>query len=114
MLMRHIHALLVATAALGLTASCSGSDSPTDNGAEGANASTGGGATGGKGTGGAATADASTGDASTDGAPGDSGAGTVNCSAAPLSGGSAHCSSNASGSVNDLTWTIWSSGGGGC
>jgi hypothetical protein len=38
----------------------------------------------------------------------------VNCSATPLSGGSAHCSSNASGQVNGLTWTIWSSGGGGC
>lgn len=34
----------------------------------------------------------------------------------PLSGGTSHCSSNAQGSMSTsgYTWTIWSSGGGGC
>lgn len=33
----------------------------------------------------------------------------------PLSGGTSHCSSNAQGSMSDgYTWTIWSSGSGGC
>ena len=33
----------------------------------------------------------------------------------PLTGGKQHCSSNASGSMSgDYSWTIWSSGGGGC
>ena len=33
----------------------------------------------------------------------------------PLTGGKQHCSSNASGNMSDgYTWTIWSSGGGGC
>lgn len=39
---------------------------------------------------------------------------TLNCSAAALTGGTQHCSSNGSGTVNGLTWTIWSSGSGGC
>lgn len=38
----------------------------------------------------------------------------VNCGAAPLSGGTVHCSSDAQGSQNGVTWTIWSSGSGGC
>jgi hypothetical protein len=38
----------------------------------------------------------------------------VSCSTTPLSGGTAHCSSNVSGNVNGLSWTIWSSGSGGC
>ena len=40
---------------------------------------------------------------------------TVDCSAAPLSGGTQQCSSNNSGSAGGgYTWTIWSSGSGGC
>jgi hypothetical protein len=31
-----------------------------------------------------------------------------------LTGGTQHCSSNASGTANGYSWTIWSSGGGGC
>lgn len=40
--------------------------------------------------------------------------GAPNCSGAPLSGGSQHCSSNAQGNVGNYSWTIWSSGSGGC
>ena len=48
-------------------------------------------------------------------AQGGSGGGSqVNCSAPPLTGGTQHCSSNASGTANSYTWTIWSSGSGGC
>jgi hypothetical protein len=48
-------------------------------------------------------------------AQGGSGGGTqVNCSGQPLTGGTQHCSSNASGTANSYTWTIWSSGSGGC
>lgn len=39
---------------------------------------------------------------------------TVNCSGAAPTGGTKECSSNASGTVNGETWTIWSSGTGGC
>jgi hypothetical protein len=40
--------------------------------------------------------------------------GALNCSGAPLSGGSQHCSSNTQGTVDSYSWTIWSSGSGGC
>jgi endo-1,4-beta-xylanase len=53
----------------------------------------------------------------TSGASGAGGTGTggaLNCSGAPLSGGSQHCSSNTQGSVGSYSWTIWSSGSGGC
>ena len=33
---------------------------------------------------------------------------------APLTGGTQHCSSSASGIIGSYTWTIWSSGSGGC
>lgn len=36
------------------------------------------------------------------------------CSTTPLSGGSQHCSSNTQGNVGNYSWTIWSSGSGGC
>jgi hypothetical protein len=39
---------------------------------------------------------------------------SVNCSATAPTGGTKECSSNASGTVNGNTWTIWSSGSGGC
>lgn len=102
---------------------------------------TGGSGTSGSGTGGAATGGATTGGAGRGGTgsggsgPGGAGRGgngsggsatagmggmtgssgsTGNCMATPPSGGTAHCSSNAQGSVNDLRWTVWSSGNGGC
>ncbi len=59
----------------------------------------------------------------TDARPGSGGAGgttSTGTSAActvgsPLSGGTSHCSSNASGNMSGgYSWTIWSSGGGGC
>ncbi|HXJ21828.1 MAG TPA: glycoside hydrolase family 11 protein [Polyangia bacterium] len=53
----------------------------------------------------------------TAGATGATGAGGAidACASAPaLSGGSQHCSSNTNGTVNGYSWTIWSSGGGGC
>lgn len=81
-----------------------GGKAGTGGSSAGGKASSGGSSTGGK---------ASTGGSSTGGA-GAGGSSNVNCSASPLSGGSAHCSSNLSGSVNGLTWTIWSSGSGGC
>jgi hypothetical protein len=37
-----------------------------------------------------------------------------NCSSATLTSGTQQCSSNASGTVGSYTWTIWSSGSGGC
>ncbi|HEY4160306.1 MAG TPA: cellulose binding domain-containing protein, partial [Polyangiaceae bacterium] len=39
---------------------------------------------------------------------------SVSCSGPTLTGGTQHCSSNASGTVGSYTWTIWSSGSGGC
>src|SRR4051812_11186716 len=47
-------------------------------------------------------------------ATGNSGSMLLDCSAAPLTGGSQHCSSNASGTVDGLKWLLWSSGSGGC
>jgi endo-1,4-beta-xylanase len=47
-------------------------------------------------------------------ATGMSGSTSLDCSAAPLTGGSQHCSSNASGTVDGLAWLLWSSGSGGC
>lgn len=38
----------------------------------------------------------------------------VSCTGAPLSGGTQHCSSNATGSVGSFSYSIWSSGSGGC
>jgi endo-1,4-beta-xylanase len=40
--------------------------------------------------------------------------GAPSCSGQPLSGGTAHCSSNAQGTIGSYSWTIWSSGSGGC
>jgi len=41
-------------------------------------------------------------------------AGMVNCSGSPLSGGMQHCSSNSQGTAGNFSWSIWSSGSGGC
>jgi len=40
--------------------------------------------------------------------------GTVACNGSPLSGGTQHCSSNSTGNVGSLSYSIWSSGSGGC
>ena len=58
------------------------------------------------------------GGSSAGGSTGQAGAGgggsTVTCNGPALSGGTQHCSSNGSGTANGFTWTIWSSGSGGC
>jgi hypothetical protein len=40
--------------------------------------------------------------------------GTLDCSGTPLTGGMQHCSSNAQGAAGSYSWSIWSSGSGGC
>ena len=78
----------------------------------GGSAATGGARTGGApGTGGSA---ATGGKAATGGAATGGSTASVNCSGPALTGGTPQCSSNASGTVGSYTWTIWSSGSGGC
>jgi hypothetical protein len=73
----------------------------------------GGSGAGGRGGGGSSSGGSSgNGGASNTGGTGSGGA--LNCSGAPLSGGTQHCSSNAQGNVGSYSWTIWSSGSGGC
>jgi endo-1,4-beta-xylanase len=67
---------------------------------------------GGGGRGGGGSPSGGTGGAS--GAGGTASGGAPNCSGTPLSGGSQHCSSNSQGNVGSYSWTIWSSGSGGC
>ncbi len=105
-----------ANAVGGLTSSTGGSKQTGGNsasgGATGGNISTGGApvvggmsATGGtKATGGAATGGAAVG----------GGTSTVNCSGPALTGGTQHCSSNQTGTTGSFSWSIWSSGSGGC
>jgi hypothetical protein len=50
----------------------------------------------------------------TGGAPTGGAGGTLSCSGTALSGGTAHCSSNGSGTAGSYSWSIWSSGSGGC
>jgi hypothetical protein len=76
--------------------------------ATGTGGSTGGNATGGNATGGTATGGKATGGNATGGGT------AVNCSGTPLTGGTQHCSSNASGTVGSYSYSIWSSGSGGC
>lgn len=84
--------------------------SPAAGGSSSGGSSNGGTSAGGSGSGGMAG-----GGQAGSSAQGGSGGGTqVNCSGQPLTGGSQHCSSNASGTANSYTWTIWSSGSGGC
>jgi hypothetical protein len=67
------------------------------------------GGTGGKASGGASSGGAGTAGAGTAGAP------PADCPSTPLTGGTQHCSSNASGNVGSgYSYTIWSSGSGGC
>jgi endo-1,4-beta-xylanase len=42
------------------------------------------------------------------------GGSSVPCNGPPLSGGTQHCTSNGQGVVGAYTWSIWSSGSGGC
>ncbi len=116
-----------ANAVGGLTSSTGGSKQTGGNsasgGATGGNISTGGApvvggmsATGGtKATGGAATGGTkATGGAATGGAAVGGGTSTVNCSGPALTGGTQHCSSNQTGTTGSFSWSIWSSGSGGC
>lgn len=48
------------------------------------------------------------------GSAGSAGAVDACATMAVPSGGTSHCSSNQSGNVGSLQWTVWSSGGGGC
>lgn len=104
--------------------SMSGAFGAAGAGGSGGNA-TGGSATGGSATGGtsggSSKGGAANGGAASGGKSGGGGAAgsaggntTPECSSAALTGGAQHCSSNASGSVGGYTWTIWSSGTGGC
>ena len=81
----------------------SGGKGGTGGTPSGGKGGTGGTANGGKGgTGGAASGGGGTG-------------GTVSCAGTPLSGGTQRCSSNAQGNLSGgYSWTIWSSGTGGC
>jgi endo-1,4-beta-xylanase len=84
--------------------------------ATGGKAGTAGSSNGGAATGGKAGAGGSpNGGAGTGGKAGSGGGGTVSCSGPPLTGGTQRCSSNAQGNLSGgYTWTIWSSGTGGC
>jgi hypothetical protein len=91
--------------------STSGGNSTGGNsGGRGGRAGFGGAGTGGRGGGG--TASGGTGGVTSSG--GTASGGAPNCSGAPLSGGSQHCSSNMQGNIGSYSWTIWSSGSGGC
>lgn len=74
---------------------------------------TAGSASGGHASGGAAGSGSSAGNGGS-GAAGSGGGASTDCNGPALSGGAQQCSSNASGKVGSYTWTIWSSGSGGC
>jgi len=86
----------------GGTAGGGGRGGTTGSGGRGGNGGNGGngGSTGGGGASGGTT--------------GTGGSTSVNCNATIPSGATSHCSSNQSGTVGSLQWTIWSSGSGGC
>jgi hypothetical protein len=90
----------------------SGGTAGTGGAGSGGKGGTGGTASGGKGgTGGTASG----GKGGTGGAANGGTGGTVSCAGTPLSGGTQRCSSNAQGNLTGgYTWTIWSSGTGGC
>ena len=93
-----------------------GGTQATGGAAAGGTQATGGAATGGtQATGGAATGGTkATGGAATGGAAVGGGTSTVNCSGPALTGGTQHCSSNQTGTTGSFSWSIWSSGSGGC
>jgi len=66
------------------------------------------------GSGGAGNRGGSTGSGGSSTPGGSGGSGTVSCNGSPLTGGTQHCSSNSTGNVGSLSYSIWSSGGGGC
>lgn len=85
------------------------------SGVGGGSATSGGSAGGGSGGGGRNEGGGNYSGGSSGGAAGAGGSGGApSCSGQPLSGGTAHCSSNAQGSIGSYSWTIWSSGSGGC
>jgi hypothetical protein len=86
-----------------LAAAGAGAAGSTPQGGVGGQAGTNGGGRGGATSGSGGTA-------------GNAGAGgaQASCNHPALTGGTPQCSSNASGKVGNYTWTIWSSGSGGC
>ena len=83
--------------------------------ASGGRAGVGGSASGGRtGGGGANGGRAGAGGSASGGQTGTGGSAAVNCSAPALTGGTQHCSSNATGTSNGFAYSIWSSGSGGC
>jgi hypothetical protein len=99
--------------------SSTGGKSSTGGTSSGGKSAMGGSATGGTSMGGkASTGGSATGGASSGGKAGTGGSsstgGSTGCSGPALSGGTQHCSSNMSGTVAGYTYTIWSSGSGGC
>jgi endo-1,4-beta-xylanase len=102
-------------ASVGGSSSVSGSSSVAGSSSVGGSSAVGGSSGsggGGNGSGGNSTGGNSGGSAGAAGAGGSSGA--PSCSGPPLSGGTPHCSSNAQGNIGSYSWTIWSSGSGGC
>jgi hypothetical protein len=101
-----------------------GASGVSTGGVSASGVSTGGVSTGGVGTGGVSTGGISArgvgGASGSERGGGTGGASTgaagsmVNCSGTALSGGTAHCSSNDSGKAGSYSWSIWSSGSGGC
>jgi len=80
-----------------------------------AGAAVGGAIDGGAGRGGAFNTSGGKGGGGGGGASAGAGGSTVtDCQAPALTGGTQHCSSNQSGTAGGYTWTIWSSGSGGC
>jgi len=103
------------TGAGGSSTGGSGAGGTTNTGGKsgGGNAGAGhGGTNGGAGVGGASGGSGTGGSAGHAGMGG--GGGSANCSGPQLSGGMQQCTSNASGKVGNYSWTIWSSGSGGC
>lgn len=100
-----------ATASGGAT-STGGQSGATAGGRSGQAGRTGGGSGGSAGRTGTAGMPGMASSGGATGAAGSSG-GMINCNGT-LTGGTQHCSSNSSGKNGNYTWTIWSSGGGGC
>jgi endo-1,4-beta-xylanase len=89
----------------GVGGSASGGRAGAGGSASGGRAGAGGSASGGR---------AGAGGSANGGQTGTGGGAAVNCSAPALTGGTQHCSSNATGTSNGFAYSIWSSGSGGC
>ena len=93
----------------------SGGRSGGGGSASGGRSASGGSASGGRtGGGGASGGRPGAGGSASGGQTGTGGSAAVNCSAPALTGGTQHCSSNATGNSNGFAYSIWSSGSGGC